>query len=173
MTSQEKAYTVAFAAYADPNTAKEKLNTLQQMEHEGVIDIMDAGVIVKGKDGKAKITDAAKHARHRDIGAGALIGGVAGLLFPAGVIVGAGAGAIAGGVVGRLRHKETFKNEQMQQAADQMPPGSSAIVAVVEDRWLEQLQAATRGYANLVTQEVDEEAAASVSEMIEKSGGGA
>ena len=169
MAKQQQApLTVAFAEYPDPDSAKEALNTLQKMEREGAIDVIDAGVIQKQPDGKAKIMELQQHARRKNVGKGALIGGVASLLFPPGIIAGAVVGGIAGGVVGRMRHHPAFENKEMKQAAEHMSPGSSAIVAIVENKWLSELESAAEGYTNLITQSVDADAAASVTEFVEK-----
>jgi hypothetical protein len=109
MAKKEGPLTVAFAQYPDPDSAKDALQTLQQMEKEGAIDVVDAGVTEKQSDGKAKISDVQKHARRMNVGEGAIIGGVASLLFPPGIIAGAIVGGVAGEVVGRLRHHEAFK----------------------------------------------------------------
>jgi uncharacterized membrane protein len=168
MAKKEGPLTVAFAQYPDPDTAKDALHTLQQMEKDGAIDVIDAGVIEKQADGKAKISDVQKHARRKNAGEGAIIGGVASLLFPPGLIAGVLVGGVAGGVVGRLRHHEVFKSKEMKQAAEQMPPGSSAIVAIIENKWLSELESATEGYENLITQSVDADAAASVTELVQQ-----
>jgi uncharacterized membrane protein len=166
MAKKEGPLTVAFAQYPDPDSAKDALQTLQQMEKEGAIDVVDAGVTEKQSDGKAKISDVQKHARRMNVGEGAIIGGVASLLFPPGIIAGAIVGGVAGEVVGRLRHHEAFKSKEMKLAADRMPPGSSAIVAIIENKWLAELETATEGYESLITQSVDADAAASVTELV-------
>jgi uncharacterized membrane protein len=167
MAKKQAPLTVAFAEYEDPDAAREALDTLQQMEKEGAIDIVDAGVIEKQDDGKAKITDTARHARRKDVGTGALVGGVAGVLFPPGLVASAAVGAVAGAVVGRLRHHDVFKNAEMKRAAEQMEPGTSALVAIVEQKWVSQLQTAAEGYTNLITEGMPPEAAASVTEVME------
>jgi hypothetical protein len=60
----------------------------------------------------------------------------------------------------------------MKQAAAQMEPGTSAIVALIEQKWLEELETATEGYSNLIMQDVPPDAAASVTELMEEGGSG-
>jgi uncharacterized membrane protein len=163
--------TVAFAEYDDPDAARNALNQLQQMERDGSIDIVDAGLIEKQRDGKAKITDTAKHARRKDLATGALVGGVVGLLFPPGLIASAAVGGIAGEVVGRMRHHPAFNNQEMKDAAADMTPGTSALVAIVEQKWIQQLETAAEGYSNLITQGVPPDAAASVTAIVEEDSG--
>lgn len=159
------AYTVAFAVYPNEQGAKRTLDVLEQMEHNGTIHIVDAAVLVKQVDGKVKVTDTARHARRKALGAGTLIGGVVGLLFPPGILIGAGLGAAVGGIVGALTHRDAFKNATMKRAAEEMRPGTSAIVAVMEDRWLQTLEKAAEGYDRLMTQGLEAEAAASVTAL--------
>lgn len=161
----DQAYTIAFAAYPDEVGAKRTLDVLEQMERDGAIRVVDAAVLVKEADGKVKITDTSRHARRKALGAGAIAGGVLGLIFPPSLLVGAGLGAVVGGIVGALRHRDVFTNAEMKQAAEEMPPGTSAIVAVTEQRWLEQLQRAAAGYQRLVTQGLGAEVAASVTAL--------
>lgn len=154
--------TVAFAEYPNETGAKQVLDTLEQMERDGAVHVVDAAVLVKEPDGKAKITDTARRSRRRSLGAGAIAGGVLGLIFPPSLLVGAGLGAAVGGIVGALRHRDAFSNAEMRQAAESMAPGTSAIVAVVEERWLDQLRKAAQGYDRLVTQGLEAEAAGTV-----------
>jgi uncharacterized membrane protein len=169
--TQQAPLTVAFAGYDDPQAARQALNTLQQMEKDGAIDIVDAGVIEKQDDGKAKITDTARHERRKNVGTGAVVGGVAGLLFPPGIIASAAVGALAGEVVGRMRHHDVIKNSDMKTAAQEMEPGTSALVAIIDQKWVSQLQTAAQGYNQLITQGVSPEAAASVTEVMEGAAG--
>jgi uncharacterized membrane protein len=163
---QEAPVTVAFAEFDDPTAAKNALRTLQQMERDGSIDVLDAGVVEKADDGKIKITDTAKHARRKDLGVGALVGGVVGVIFPPSIIASAAVGGAAGAIVGHLRHDSKFDTKEMKEAADKMEPGSSALVAVIEQRWMKQLQIAAEGYHHLFTQGVQPETAATMTTAV-------
>jgi uncharacterized membrane protein len=69
-------------------------------------------------------------------------GGVAGAVI--GVIAGpvgwaALGGAAIGGLVAELRDSG-FKNERLEQWGANLTPGSSAIVAVIEHRWVQEVE---------------------------------
>lgn len=88
------------AAFKDENKANEALKDLKQLDRRGVIDVVNAAVLVKDQAGKAFIKETADPDAKRGALFGAIAGGLIGLLGgPAGVIVGAAAGAASGGVV--------------------------------------------------------------------------
>ena len=79
-----------------------------------------------------------------------------GLIFPpaflASGVVGAGIGA---GVGGLLSHAE--KKEIKAEVADDLPPDSSGIVAVFEERWAPEVAKALDGANNVSEHKVDRE----------------
>jgi uncharacterized membrane protein len=96
------------------HTADEVLNKLRSLQKEQLIDLEDACVVERDKDGKVHIKQAVNMTAlgaARGGSMGALWGTLVGLLFLnplAGMVVGAAAGAGSGGVVGlahRLRHQ--------------------------------------------------------------------
>lgn len=76
-------------------------------------------------------------------GKGAAIGGVAGGVV--GAIAGAAlagpvlVGALVGGLAAKLKDGG-FDDSRLKAVGDQLPPGSSAIIAVVEHRWVEDVE---------------------------------
>ena len=92
---------------------------------------------------------------------GAIAGGVVGLIFPPSIVVSALVGGGAGGLWGKIRDKG-FKDEDLKEIANSLPPGSSAIIAVAEDRMLEQFERALGGYDKIARQAVSAEAAAAI-----------
>jgi hypothetical protein len=162
MAKKEGPLTVAFAQNSDPDWRRTRP---QQMEKEGAIDVVDTGAIEKQPDGKAKISDVQKHAR-RMMRVRARSSAAWPVCCSRPGSSRARSSEAAGEVVGRLRHHEAFKSKEMKLAADQMPPGSSVIVANIENKWLAELETATEGYESLITQSVDADAAASVTELV-------
>src|SRR5215213_6721073 len=91
---------VIVAAYPTPDGAATKMSELEEARHEGLIHVVDMAVIVKGADGKLKITNS-KRRSARGFVTGGVVGGLVGLLAgPVGwLAVGGGAlGALAGKV---------------------------------------------------------------------------
>jgi uncharacterized membrane protein len=131
---------VIIAAFQDENGAKAALKGLKQAKSQGLIKIDDAAVIRKDAKGKLHITETADMSTSKGAGIGAVIGGVVGLLAgPVGVALGAGAGAAIGGIAA---HGDAgFKDERLETIGAGLEPGTSAIVAVVEHKWVAAVQA--------------------------------
>lgn len=140
---------VIVAAFQDEDGAKAALNELKQAKHEGLIKIDDAAVIRKDEKGKLHIKETADMSSGKGAGIGAVIGGVIGLLGgPLGVAVGAGAGAAIGGIAA---HGDAgIKDEQLETIGAGLEPGTSAIVAIVEHKWVAAVQAQLEDDASAV-----------------------
>ena len=128
-------------AYKDENAAKAALKSLKQAQKEKLIKIENAAVLHKDAKGKLHVKETA------DLGGkqGAALGGVAGAAI--GVIAGpallvpAAFGALVGGLTAKLRDTG-FSDERLKKLGEGLKPGSSAIVAVVEHTWVDQVQQA-------------------------------
>ena len=93
------------------------------------------------------------------VGRGATLGGVAGLvvgLFAppllAATAVGAGIGAAAGAI---SKHHDEKKIESAVDENDWLPPGASAIVAVIDDQYLDRVDAAVADAQKKVSKAID------------------
>jgi uncharacterized membrane protein len=141
------------ATYPDPGAAQQDWDTIKELARDDVIAVDGLVLVSRGSDGKIEVKDDA-----RDVGKGAALGAVGGaiigLIFPpallASAAVGAGIGAGTGAIVDR-RQKKEIKAE----VEDVLPPGSSAIVALFEEVWVQDVQKALAGAENVTTHEVD------------------
>ncbi|HEY8319931.1 MAG TPA: DUF1269 domain-containing protein [Amnibacterium sp.] len=128
------------AAYMDPDGAQQDWDGIKQMVADKVIDVEAMALVSRDENGKIHVKDDAHHARH---GAkkGAIGGALVGLIFPptiiAGAVVGAAAGGVAGGVLTRVERRKIKADVEAT-----LPVGSSAIVALFEERWLGDLEKA-------------------------------
>ena len=131
---------VIVAAFQDEDGAKAALKELKHAKHQGLIKIDDAAVIRKDEKGKLHIKETEDMSTGKGAGIGAVIGGVIGLLGgPVGVALGAGAGAAIGGIAA---HGDAgIKDERLETIGAGLEPGTSAIVAIVEHKWVEAVQA--------------------------------
>ena len=149
------------ATFDNERQAGEALKDFQAMHKQGSIDLIDAAVIVRGADGKVKFEETADPSGKKWATRGAIAGGVVGLIFPPSLLASAAVGAGAGGIWGKVRDKG-FKDEDLKEIGDSMEPGTSAIIAIAEDRVLEQLETGLAGYERIARHAVSAEAAAQI-----------
>ena len=127
------------AAFQDEDGAKNALKELKAAKKEHLIKIDNAAIIRKDEKGKVHI----KETKDMGGGKGAVIGGVVGaaigiLTGGAGLVL-AGGGALIGGLAAKLRDSG-FKDERLKKVGEGLTPGSSAIVAVIEHKWVPELE---------------------------------
>jgi uncharacterized membrane protein len=129
--------------YEDPFQAEEVRLKLLKMQRDYLIDLEDAVVAVKDKNGKVKLNQIYQLTQ-AGAASGGLWGALIGMLFLnplLGAAVGAGAGAISGSLsdVG-------INDNFMKSIAETFTPGSSALFVLVRkatpDKVLEELQGA-------------------------------
>jgi uncharacterized membrane protein len=149
------------ATYGTEDGARAALKDFQAADKAGAIDLIDAAIAVHGAGGKVNIEETADPSGKKWAKRGAIAGGVVGLIFPPSIVASALVGGGAGGLWGKIRDKG-FKDEDLKEIGNSLPPGSSAIIAVAEDRMLEQLERALGGYEKIARQAVSAEAAAAI-----------
>ncbi|HEV8449878.1 MAG TPA: DUF1269 domain-containing protein [Gaiellales bacterium] len=157
------------AAYTDADAAQGDWDGLKQLARERVITV-DAMVLVqRDAEGKIHVKD-----NGHEVGVGATLGvvggAVIGLIFPpsllASAVVGGGIGAGAGAL---LDHH--LKSEIKADVEDSLPPNSSGIVAVFEERWVSEIEQQLRNAAKVDKRQVDADSVESVKAEAAKSGG--
>ena len=130
---------VIVAAFQEEGAAKEALKALKQLKREKLIGIQNAAVLRKDAKGKIHIKETADMGG----GKGSVIGGVAGaaigLIAGPALVVPAAVGALVGGLTAKLRDTG-FSNKRLETVAEGLQPGTSAIIAVVEHKWVAQLE---------------------------------
>jgi uncharacterized membrane protein len=125
--------------FDDASKADQALQELKELKHEKLIKIEDAAVLTRTADGKARV----KEIHDLGGGKGALLGAIGGALVslvvgPLGLIGMTAAGAVVGGLAAHFIDRG-FSNEQLKQIRDQLAPNTSAIIAVIEHRWVKDL----------------------------------
>ena len=133
---------VIVAAFDGMDSAKEAFDDLKQLEKEKSIKIENAAILRKDHDSKLHIRDVKDMTGTR----GAVLGGVTGAVV--GVITGpvgwvALGGAAIGGLVAKLKDGG-FDNSRLEQWGDRLQPGTSALVAVVDQIWVREVEAALK-----------------------------
>ena len=147
------------ASYDNEVGAKQSLQDFQTMHRQGSIDLIDAAVIVHTLDGKVKFEETADPSGKKWAKRGAIAGGLVGLIFPPSILAGAAVGAGAGGIWGKVRDKG-IPDEELRAIGETIPQGSSAIIAVAEDRMLERLQRGIEGYQKISRHALNADASA-------------
>jgi uncharacterized membrane protein len=152
------------AAYADPDAARLDWDALKQLADDDVIKVDGLILVSRRSDGKIHVDDDF-HRAGKGAAWGAVGGAVIGLIFPptllAGAAVGAGLGAGFGGLVS---HGE--KKEIKADVEDTLPLNSSGIVALVEQRWVKDLDNALSNATNVTKEEVDPSSAKDVKDAV-------
>ena len=142
MTSNE----LLVFAFEKEDSAAVALAELREWQKDGIVKIVNAAVLSRNRDGEIRVRETADP----EPGKSALIGAVAGALIgllagPAGVAVGAAAGAGAGSLAA---HKIDLgiPNDQLEEIAEKLLPGTSAIIALIEPPWTDMVAARLEQY---------------------------
>ncbi len=130
------------AAFDDENGAEDALKALKAAKKEKLIGIQGAVVMYKDASGK-KI-------HYKEVGltpgkgalGGAVLGAALGVITGGATIALGAAGTLIGGLVGRKKQSSRFSSDRINQVAAALKPGSSAIVAVIEHKWVTELEKA-------------------------------
>lgn len=129
------------AAFNEEKGADQALKSLKAAKKEKLIGIKDAAVIRRDRKNKIHIKDV------RDVGGGrgAVAGGVFGaaialLTGGTGVLLSGAVGALVGGLAAK-KIDMGLPNQRLKQLGDSLKPETSAIVAIIEHRWVADLEA--------------------------------
>ncbi len=149
MSSSAAPISVVAAYYDDPSQASKALDTLRNLRKRRAIEILDAAVMswTKGGD-KLEIIETAELSGKKLAVAGAIAGGVLGMIFPPSVLALGAIGAAAGAAVAHFTD-QGFDNNLLKEIGENLPPGGAALVAVIEENWLAELSDTLADYSDL------------------------
>lgn len=132
--------TLIAVGFKDEITADEVILELRKLQHEYLIDLEDAAIVIRNKEGKVKIKQTQELTT-----AGAMSGGFWGLVFGFiffNPLLGWAVGALAGAVSGALADIGIDDNF-IREVGSTIEPGTSAIFVLVRkatpDKVLEEL----------------------------------
>jgi uncharacterized membrane protein len=140
------------ASYDDAAAANDDFQALKDARAEGLA-IVGAVVMTRSADGDVDVKEAGDGTVAGGAGLGALGGIVVGLFAPPLLLstaIGAGIGAAIGGLVKKHEEKELGVDVD-----EYLAPGTSAIVAVVDDTYLDQVDAAITKASKKVSKAID------------------
>ncbi len=140
------------AAYSDAASAKQDFETLKDAEGDD-LDVVAAVVMSRDADGKVDVLEKGDGT----VGAGAVMGGgvglVVGLFAPpllAATAIGAGIGALLGHFT--KKHEEKELGVELD---DYLPPNSSAVVVVIDDKYLDRVEKALGNSSKRINKAID------------------
>jgi uncharacterized membrane protein len=121
---------VVAAVFQTLDGAQAAFEELKEVEYSVHLD--DAAVIRMDDDGKVHVKESRDMGGGAGGGLGAVIGGALGLLVPGiGTLVGVAGGALVGGLAAKL-HDAGFPNDQLKALGYELKPGTSALLATVD-----------------------------------------
>src|SRR3954468_20341843 len=159
--TDNKTLEVFVAVYSDETSAGVAVDDLKSMERAGSIKLVDAALVVRDAEGKVHFEETADPSGKKMAKRDAIAGGLVGLIFPPSIIVGAVVGGAGAGVWGKIRDKG-FKDDELKAVGESLTPGSSAIIAIAEDKVVEQLATGLEGYERLTRHVMNADASAAV-----------
>ena len=132
--------TLFVKAFTDEDQADVVLKALRKLDQQKVFNILNAAVLVRDEKGRTRMKETQDIDAKRGALFGAIAGGLLGLLGgPAGVIVGAAAGAATGGAAAHVIDMG-FSDKYLKEIREGLPPGSSAVIALVEHEWVARVE---------------------------------
>ena len=167
MAEADDAKELLVVSFPDENKAQQVLDTLQQLENAHAVDLHNAAVIKRSANGETSIHESHDFSDKTGIVAGALAGGLLGMLKGhgiAGVALGAGTGFAVSKIVDL-----GFSDEYLRQVAERLQPGSSALVAAITFEQVDQAMAVLDQFdgGHILRQSLPDDVAQKLSQAIE------
>lgn len=129
------------AAFTDEKGADEAWKQLKSAKWQGIIGIDNMAKIRRDEKNKIHIRESGDPGGGRGAAIGAVLGGAIGAIAgPLGaVVLGGATGAVVGGLTAKY-HDAGIPNDRLKQIGEALQPGTSAIVALIEHKWVAELQ---------------------------------
>lgn len=162
-------YAIVVARFANEDAAKGAYTGLLEAEAAGTLDI--EGVLVASADaeGKIHIVKMTDHKTRNGFLAGAVAGGVIGILFPPAILASALWLGVGGAAIGKLRNLGA-RNKVAKDLASVLTPGSSGIIALAKLAQVGEVQKALPEAEEVKAAAVTDETAATVKKAAEEAG---
>jgi uncharacterized membrane protein len=125
---------LVYAAYDTQDGAKQAYDAMKETQKQGSVHIDAFAVVSKDTNGRVHV----RSTQERDAVAGAVVGALVGAVGgPAGAAVGAGAGGGIGFLTGDA---VGIPREEINAIKSSLKPGSSAVIAVLDQRWVSDVE---------------------------------
>ena len=139
MSTSEVPIQVVIAAFQEEKAADQMLKQLKSARWAGLIGIQNAAVIRRDQKNKLHIKELKDWGGGKGAVFGGALGAVVGVLVGPGALVVGAAGALIGGLAAKLRDSG-FSDARLKTVGESLKPGTSAIVAVIEHKWVDELE---------------------------------
>ncbi len=147
-------YVLFVAQFADTAAASQAYDELRELETTTTLAIDGVVVARREADGKVHLEELTEHSTRGGLKWG-VVGGIAlAALFPPSLVAGAVAGGTVGAAAGKIRNL-VRRSEVEKQLEDALQPGTSGILALVEDRAAAQVRRALDKADRVVQKSVD------------------
>ncbi|MGI9823511.1 DUF1269 domain-containing protein [Agromyces sp. Marseille-Q5079] len=156
------------ATYDEAATATDEYRSLKEAAASDDLEIVSSVVLRRGDDGRVTVDE---HGTGQ-VAAGAWIGGAAGLvvgLFSPPLLAATAIGAGVGAISGKLAKKHDEKKVGLE-LEEYLPKGTSAIVAVIDDKYLDRIDAALGKAVKKVNKAIDREDYEALEKAIDEGG---
>ncbi len=146
----DRNYTLVIAAYDDEAAARKDFSAMKELDDMSVVA---AVVMSRDADGKVEVSEHGGKLISRGTGIGAVGGLAIGLFAPPLLLSGVVGAGIGAGVGAIMKHHEEKKIGV--DVEEWLPPSSSAIVAVVDDLYLDRVDEAIVQATKKVNKAID------------------
>jgi uncharacterized membrane protein len=143
---------VVVVRFTEPSKAYQALSVLKEADAEGRIGLESAAVVERTTAGELRTPESADNVGLVGTASGSLIGMLIGVLGgPVGALLGWGAGALMGGAFDVDR--ATTSDEALTVLGQAIPPGSTAVIASVEEPAVEVIDGEMKKLDGVVTRQ--------------------
>ncbi len=137
---EQVAVQLIVATFKEEEAADKALKELHDIEVHSTLRYLDAAVIRREENEKLHIKETADPGGGKGAAAGGTIGALIGVLAgPPGIIVGGAVGALVGGVTAKTIDSG-IPNERLDQLAEHVSPGTSALAIISEVPFVDELE---------------------------------
>jgi uncharacterized membrane protein len=123
---------VVVVGFTEPSRAYQALSVLKECNADGRIGLDSAAIVERTPEGELRVPEGTDNMELVGTASGSLLGMLIGVLGgPVGVLVGWGSGALMGGAFDLARADKS--DEALSVLGRAIPPGSTAVIASVEE----------------------------------------
>lgn len=155
------AYYLIVGQFREAAEAQEAYAVLQEVERTTPLKIDGVIIATRAADGKIDIAKATDHSTKKGTKWG-IAGGIAlGVLFPPSILASAVSMGVLGAAIGKIRNVG-HRSELAEELAGVMEPGTTGLIALVENTAVVEVEKALAKADKIVTKEVDRQVAAQI-----------